>query len=334
MHFCIVNQEETMKERIKDIRFGIIGCGDVTEKKSGPAFKKVQGSDLVMVMRRDEAKLIDYAKRHNILRYTTDYKELLEDEDVDAVYIATPPKWHHFYTLEAAKHKKAIYVEKPMAMTTEECKEMIDVCHEQGVPLYVAYYRRGQEKFKKVKELITSKAIGDIRGFHYCYSDSAPKYNHDRAWLMSKEEAGGGLLFDVGSHMMDIILYFFGDVETVYGTSKNQSRIYDVNDITTGCLNFKNGVQGSVQLTFNAANKEDILRIIGSQGYIELSIMSNEEIIVVKEKQKETISFEDLEHVQLPFIQMVVDHMHGINDLDNTGISALKTQEVLEALQK
>lgn len=317
-----------------DIRFGILGCGDVTEKKSGPAFKKVEGADLVMVMRRDEAKLKDYATRHNIQSYTTDYELLLQNESIDAVYIATPPKWHHFYTLEAAKHKKAVYVEKPMALTTQECKEMIEACKQEGVPLYVAYYRRGQEKFKKVKTLIESGLLGPIRSFHYCYSCQSPQFNPDRAWLMAKEEAGGGLLYDIGSHMIDMILFLLGEVDSIKGCSNNQGKNYEVNDITTGFLTFKSGVQGSLQLTFNTDVKEDVLKIIGDKGFIQCSIMSNEAVLLVAGDTRETFSFEEIEHVAQPFIQLVVDQIHGLNDLDNTGISGLKTQEVLEVLNR
>jgi predicted dehydrogenase len=158
---------------MKDIRFGIIGCGDVTEKKSGPAFRKVEGSELVMVMRRDAKKLESYAKRHQVDKYTTDYLALLSDPDIDAVYIATPPKWHHFYVMEAAKHKKAIYVEKPMGRSVEECQEMVDICKKYEVPLFVAYYRRGQEKFNRIKTMIEEGDIGEIRSFHFAYTGIA-----------------------------------------------------------------------------------------------------------------------------------------------------------------
>lgn len=319
---------------MKNINFGIIGCGDVTEKKSGPAFKKVDGSDLVMVMRRDENKLKDYAKRHNIEKYTTDYKELLSSDDVDAIYIATPPKYHHYYVLEAAKYKKPIYVEKPMALTVKECEEMVEICKENQTPLYVAYYRRGQEKFKAVKNRIDSGDLGEIRSFHYVCSREMPEYNPNRDWLLKSDESGGGLLYDVGSHMVDTLLFFFGDVKRVTGISANQTKIHSVNDVTSGFIAFENGVQGSIQLTFNGSIKEDKLIIIGSEGSIELSIMEGNSIIVNRKGVSSEIEFEELEHVQQPFIQLVVDSIHGKNNLDNSGIAGLNTQKVLEALNK
>ena len=131
-------------------------------------------------MRRDKIKLADYAKRHNVPNNTTDYLEILNDENIYAVYIATPPNMHHFYTLEAAKHGKAVYVEKPMAISVLECEEMVEVCKENNVLLFVAYYRKEQEKFKKIKELIEKNEIGEIRSFNCIYTSKIPKIDPKR----------------------------------------------------------------------------------------------------------------------------------------------------------
>lgn len=315
----------------KNINFAIIGCGDVTEKKSGPAFNKIEGSHLKCVMRRDKDKLMDYAKRHKIENYTTDYLELLKDDSIDAVYIATPPNMHHFYTLEAAKYKKAVYVEKPMALTVAECKEMIQVCKKNEVPLFVAYYRREHEKFKKVKELLEGNEIGDIRTFHYSYTSKLPVLDPNRSWLLSKEIAGGGLLYDIGSHMIDTILYLFGEVKEAAGISHNQSKEYNVNDVTAGYIKFKNNIQGTISLTFNGNEQEDKLTIIASKGSIEFSIMSNEAISITKDGIKTVISFCNMEHVQMPLIKRVVDTLMDRDNFDATGLYGLRTQEILEA---
>src|ERR1043165_6013444 len=130
------------------VRWGIIGCGDVTEVKSGPAFQKADGSALVAVMRRDAKKAEDYARRHNVPRWYADADALIADKDVSAVYIATPPSSHKEYTLKAAKARKPVLVEKPMAMSASECDDMIAACRDAGVPLRVAYYRRRLPRFE------------------------------------------------------------------------------------------------------------------------------------------------------------------------------------------
>lgn len=318
---------------MKNITFGIIGCGDVTEKKSGPAFQKLPHTTLKWVMRRNEEKLNDYAKRHQVDHYTTNYMELLEDDEVDAIYIATPPYMHKFYTIEAAKHKKDVYVEKPMALSVEECREMMEVCKSEGVKLFVAYYRRGQKKFRTIKELMDKNEIGEIRSFTYHYVNPIPQFHADRPWLNDPRISGGGQLYDVGSHMMDLILYLFGDVSFVKGISSNQGKVLEVADNTSGILTFKNGVQGAVQMTFNGQVREDQLTIVGSEGTLKFGIMNNEPLEVLKSNGVDTISFEQLDHVQMPMINEVALAMAGEGDLDATGLYGLRTQEVIEALR-
>src|SRR5438067_5233611 len=141
----------------------MIGCGDVTEVKSGPGFQKAAHSRLVAVMRRNGALARDYAERHGVPRWYDDAESLVADPEVDAVYVATPPSSHEEYTLLAARAGKPVYVEKPMARDHAECVAMIDACRAAGVPLFVAYYRRALPRFLKIKELIESGAIGEVR---------------------------------------------------------------------------------------------------------------------------------------------------------------------------
>lgn len=319
---------------MKTIGFGIIGCGDVTEKKSGPAFQKIEGSKLVAVMRRDPIKLADYAVRHGVEKYSTNYLDLLTDPEIDAVYIATPPYMHHFYTLEAARHGKHVYVEKPMAITVQECREMMDACKAHGVKLFVAYYRRGQEKFRKIKEIAESGEIGQVRSFQYTYACPVPVFHKDRSWLLSKKEAGGGLLYDIGSHMVDTLRFVLGDVTMAAGISANISRAYDVSDVTSGFLQFADGVQGALQLSFHAAQNRDEAVIYGSEGSLRFSIMDMEPAVLQKGGREERYAFEPLEHVQMPYIRHVVRVLQGIEEDDATGISGLRTQEILEAFEE
>lgn len=319
---------------MKKINFAIIGCGDVTEKKSGPAFQKIEGSTLYAVMRRNEKKLIDYAKRHGVERYSTNYLDLLEDENIDAIYIATPPHMHHFYTIEAAKHGKAIYVEKPMARTVEECREMVETCAQHGVDLFVAYYRRGQEKFNKIKTIIDSNQIGTVQAFNLQFITKNAEIDPERSWLLDKEIAGGGKFYDVGSHMIDMLLYLFGDVQMATGLSVNQSKSADVNDNTSGIIQFKNGTQGTIQFAFNGHENLDKTIIVGSDGHLEFSMMENTPVILYKDGQIEEYTFEPLEHVQMPFIERVVQTLLEKDQLEADGLYGLRTQEILETLDR
>ena len=145
------------------VRWGIIGCGNVTEVKSGPGFQKARDSSLVAVMRRNGDLAKDYAQRHSVPKWYDDAQALIDDPDVNAIYIATPPSSHKVYTIMAAQAGKPVYVEKPMALNFAECQEMIGACQEAAVPLFVAYYRRSLARFLKIKELLDAGAIGEVR---------------------------------------------------------------------------------------------------------------------------------------------------------------------------
>ncbi|HSK69323.1 MAG TPA: Gfo/Idh/MocA family oxidoreductase, partial [Candidatus Limnocylindria bacterium] len=285
------------------VRFGIIGCGNVTEVKSGPALQKAEGSELVVVMRRDREKAADYARRHGVQAYTDNYLDVLQNPGVDAVYVATPPETHAFYTIEAARHGKAVYVEKPMATTVEEAKGMLAACREHGVPLFVAYYRRGQPKFLKAKELLESGAIGQVMSFHYLFATPPLTPDPARPWLMDRQKSGGGLLYDVGSHMVDTALMLLGEPREVVGRSANLGKRYDVNDVTSALFVLQRGVQGTMQFSMHAAESVDRLTVFGSTGTLSLGIMNQEPLDLLTGGKRETVAFEQLAHVQQPYIQ-------------------------------
>ena len=145
------------------INWGMIGCGDVTEVKSGPAFSKVPGSKLVAVMSRNPERAADYARRHQVAKWYDDAQKLIDDPEVNAIYIATPPLSHEELTLAAIKAGKPVYVEKPMSVDAAAGRNMQQAALESSVKLTVAHYRRQQPVFKKIKALIDDKAIGDIK---------------------------------------------------------------------------------------------------------------------------------------------------------------------------
>ena len=179
---------------MRTIRWGIIGCGNVTEVKSGPGFQKATNSHLVAVMRRDGAMAADYARRHGVPHWYDDADALINDPAVDAVYIATPPNAHQAYTLAAAKAGKPVYVEKPMALNYVECQTMVAACKAAGVRLWVAYYRRCLPRFLKVKALLESGAIGAPRlvTVRFYRDWVQPVDQTQLPWRVQPAVAGGG----------------------------------------------------------------------------------------------------------------------------------------------
>ncbi|RYZ20495.1 MAG: Gfo/Idh/MocA family oxidoreductase, partial [Chitinophagaceae bacterium] len=211
------------------ISWGIIGCGDVTEVKSGPAFQKVPGSRLQAVMRRDVAKAADYARRHDVPKWYDDAAALIADPDVNAVYVATPPSTHEAYTLQALAAGKPVYVEKPMALDAASAKRMSDAAGAAGIPLCVAHYRRAQPLFQKVKSLLDEGAIGRPRNVRlelFEPADAGLVARTDQPWRLDPAVSGGGLFYDLAPHALDLLLYFFGTPLSATGASWNAAGLY------------------------------------------------------------------------------------------------------------
>src|SRR5262249_27928472 len=153
------------------VRWGIVGCGDVTEVKSGPGFQKARDSALVAVMRRDAAKAADFAKRHNVPRWYADADQLIGDPEVDAVYIATPPGTHEFYAMKVLAAGKPCYIEKPMSRNAAEARRITDAFAKKGIPLFVAYYRRAMPRYEKVRDLLKLGVLGRPIALTHTYAD-------------------------------------------------------------------------------------------------------------------------------------------------------------------
>jgi predicted dehydrogenase len=297
------------------INWGIIGCGDVTEIKSGPAFNKVPNSLLVAVMRRNAAKAADYAKRHNVPRWYDDAHALIHDPEVNAIYIATPPDKHEAYALAAIDAGKPVYVEKPMTLHYLSALNIATAAKAKQVKVVVAHYRREQPIFKKIKSLLHDNAIGDVRIAHieFCKPSLTPTElaNTQVAWRVNPSISGGGLFHDLAPHQLDLMYYFFGPVEKMNGIALNQAGNYVADDLVVGNIQFTNGIVFTGSWCFNAAKAVDDCTIIGSNGSIHFSIFGGTTITVVVNGITQTFSFDPLQHVQQPMIEKTVQYFLG-----------------------
>jgi predicted dehydrogenase len=321
----------------KTIRWGIIGCGDVTEKKSGPGFQKAVNSELIAVMRRTSAKAEDYARRHNVAKWYDDADKLINDPEVNAVYIATPPGTHKAYTLRVAAAGKPVYVEKPMARSYEECLDMIGACKKNDIPLFVAYYRRSLPKFLKVKEILDSDLIGKPQSVNVILTQmpQADQYKSDPLpWRVIPEKSGGGYFFDLASHTLDLLDYYFGPVTSVYGNANNRMNWYPAEDTVSASFTFENNVIGSGLWCFTTAVKEDRIEIIGENGTISFSTFSHIPITIQTNSSKETIKIDHPAHIQQPHIQSIIDELLGKKKCPSTGETAARTSWVMDQIIK
>ncbi|MFK7984272.1 MAG: Gfo/Idh/MocA family protein [Saprospiraceae bacterium] len=335
----------TKKIKGNTVKWGIIGVGDVCEVKSAPAMQLIEHSELVAVMRRNTEKAIDYARRHQVPKWYDQAEDLINDPDVNAIYIATPPNAHAELTELAAKARKPVYVEKPMARSLAECEQMIAACKKADVPLYIAYYRRGLPNFLKLKQLIESGIIGEIRLVKIAlYKSSKPDIiaktieSMPENWRVNPEIAGGGYFFDLASHQFDYLDFVFGPIQSVSGAAGNQAELYPAADIVTSQFTFKNGIQGigSWCFTVDEIVTNDELTIIGTTGKLSIPFFGEPEIILENSnsKRKKKFKFALPKHIQQPLLQTIVDDLLGTGNCPSTGESAARTNWVLEEITK
>lgn len=322
---------------MKRIRWGMIGCGAVAEVKSGPGFYKSSNSALVAVTSVDPEMTRSFAQRHGVARAYDTTEELLRDPEVDAVYIATPPSSHKPLSLLAAKGGKHVYVEKPMAMRHDECKEIVEICEQHGVRLFVAFYRRAMPRFAKVKEWLDSGAIGDVRCVRAVQHQPPAKEDLSRStlpWRLVPEVSGGGKFLDMGIHTLDIFDYWFGAIEEVHGIAGNLAGLYDVEDTVTATWRHAGGVQGYGSWCYVCGHNEDFVEIVGSKGRIQLEFFSDKPLLLINEQGTQEADIPNPQHVQQPFIQSIVDDLNGIAPCPGSVESAVRSTWVADEVLK
>jgi 1,5-anhydro-D-fructose reductase (1,5-anhydro-D-mannitol-forming) len=319
------------------VSWGIIGCGDVCEVKSGPAFNKVENSKLVAVMRRDASKAKDYARRHGVPRVYDDATALINDPEVNAIYIATPPSTHELYLEQALKAGKPVYVEKPVTVNLASCQRMVKSAQELNGLVSVAHYRRGLTLFNIVKALVQEGHIGDIRLVQLrTLQASSGKHNHksENNWRIDPAVSGGGIFHDLSPHQLDIMYWIFGKPKTIHGFSVNQSKSYDAPDVTMLQATFENDVCLSGIWSFNVAAEaaEEKCEIIGDQGKLVFSFFKLGALEVITSSGKEILPMDYPDHVQQPLIDSVVKYFRGEGPNPCSLEEALEVMEMMEAV--
>lgn len=321
-----------------DINWGIIGCGDVTEVKSGPAFKKIAGSNLVAVMRRDAEKAEDYATRHKVRKWYNDADKMMDEAGVNAVYIATPPVNHVSYALNALNRGLDVYVEKPVALNAAEARQIADAAKKSKGRLTVAHYRRAVPMFLYIRKLLNAHTIGDIRTVQIRMWQSAkPKLVADVAdnWRVQPELSGGGYFHDLAPHQLDLMLFYFGPPEAYQGYSLNQSGVNPASDHVCGQIVFKNKVVVNGSWCFNVSESEvaDSCEIVGSKGKISFPFFGNK-VSWHTDTDKQAITFEHPQHIEQPMITQVVAYLN--NELPNPCSieEAIVVMDIIDAFSK
>jgi predicted dehydrogenase len=315
------------------IRWGIVGCGDVCEVKSGPGFQRAVGSELVAVMRRDGTRAEDFARRHGVPAWYDDADRLIADPRVDAVYIASPPGSHLELALRVAKAGKPAYVEKPMARNYAECEQMLAAFAAAKLPLFVAYYRRRLPRFLKAKELLDTQVLGKVRSIDVRYaSDGQLRYAgaHPLPWRLQAEHAGGGLFLDLASHTLDVLDFLFGPLQAVSGEASKVAAPGDVEDRVVMRFATVAGARGSGSWDFSSQVREDRIEIVAEAGTLRLATFGDGPVELVRPDGVESHSLPNPAHIQQPLIQSIVDSLLQRGSCPSTGETAARTSEVMD----
>jgi predicted dehydrogenase len=317
------------------ISWGIIGCGNVTEVKSGPAFQQVPNSKLVAVMRRDASKAADYASRHGVPNWYSDATQLINDPAVTAIYIATPPAFHEAYTIEALQAGKPVYVEKPMSIDLASCLRMQQMAETTGIPLCIAHYRRALPKFLAVQQLLASQTIGTVctaRIGKQQADQSATMANPEENWRVQPALSGGGIFYDLAPHQLDLLVFLLGNPEEIKGMADNRAGLYAAEDVVAGIVRMQNQVLFSGLWCFTSDNscREDIFEIVGTAGKIIFPVFGNE-VTVITSSGEQQLNFEPPKHIQQPMIEKVTRYFLGMDSNPCSAEEAIQSFRIMEA---
>ena len=322
-------------ENKKLINWGIIGCGDVTEVKSGPAYKLTEGFNIEAVMRRNTNKLKDYALRHDIKTTYSDAEALIHDKNIDAIYIATPPDTHEYYALKVAKAGKPCCIEKPMAPNYNQSLSIYNAFKDKNIPLFVAYYRRSLPRFLKVKEWLNNEYIGKVRHINSHLSKPASTVDISKVynWRTDFKVAPGGYFDDLASHGLDLFTFLLGNIKHAQGISINQQNLYDAKDAVSSCWVHENNITGTGTWNFGCHEHTDKTTIYGNKGTIEFSVFHDKPIILKSDSKNEQLFIENPKYIQIYHVEHMRNYLAGKTDFHpSTGLSALHTSWIMDKI--
>lgn len=309
---------------LAQVRWGVIGLGDVVERKSGPALQSVPGSSIAAVMRRDGARAADFARRHGVPRWYDDPQALVEDEGVDAVYVATPPGSHAEHAIRAAEAGKHVYVEKPMGRAALECESMIDACDRAGVGLFVAYYRRALPRFVAAQAAIRDGRLGEIESVRV----TLLRRSAGGGWRLDPILSGGGLFVDLASHSLDWLDLAVGAITEIGGTVDGGP----AESAVSASFSFGPTVTGRGHWDFAADQDLDEVEILGSRGSLRMSGFGTDPAVLTTSEGTIQLPADQPPVVQQPLIANVVGSLLGQAEPISTGTTAIRTTRVIDAV--
>ncbi len=315
------------------VKWGVIGCGDVAEHMGVPAICQAPNSKLVAVTDINADRARSFAERYNAKRYYDSIDKMLDDREIDATYVATPPYLHCQHVIQSAEAGKHTLCEKPMARSAKECKEMIRACKNNKVKLMVAYYRRFYPKIRKIKQGLDEYVIGRpvlVRLQNtWRYSPLDP--TDPKEWRANQEKGGGGCLIEIGSHRLDLLSYLLGEMREVSAFTDTIVADYEVEDCACLIMRFRNGIHALVNFNWNTSSKTDDFEIYGDTGRIVASPLDTERLCIYDRDKVSEYELPRCEYTHLPVIENFVKSINGEAEVFIPGEEGMKANQIIDA---
>ena len=320
---------------MKQLAWGLIGCGDIARKRVGPALRDLEVCDFVAVSRGRPKLAESFATEFGAKKWYGEWPELVRDQEIVAVYIATPVHLHARQAIAAAEAGKHVLCEKPMAMDASECDRMIAACRLNKVKLGVAYYRHFYPVIERAKKIIQSGEIGiPVLAQVNAFEPFDPEPTHPRHWLLQKDRSGGGPMFDFGCHRIEVLINILGTVTQVGAMRANVLFEREVEDTATALFRFERGSCAVLSVTHAAREPQDTLDVFGSLGSIHVSALNEGTMQVTSDAGERVETHSPDANLHAPLIR---DFVHAVmNDREPavTGEVGLAVAKIEEAIYK
>jgi len=316
------------------IRWGLIGCGDIAAKRVAAALGQGRGSALVAVARARAELAAGFAERHGAKRWHADWRDLVRDDEVDAVYVATPVWLHPEQAVAAAESGKHVLCEKPMALDVAGCERMLAAARGHGVRLGVAYYRHHYPVVARLRELLTSGQLGDVvLAQVQAFEPFDVPPDHPRAWFLRRGEAGGGPMADFGCHRIEVLLDLLGPLAEAHGLPDNvRFRERDVEDTCVAHLRFRSGSVAVLSVTHAAHERRDTLEVFGTLGSAHVSVLNQGDLRVVTSDGVREERHPPHPNLHQPLVEDFVAAVHERREPAVSGEVGLEVTRALERI--
>ncbi len=255
------------KRLTRKLNWGVAGLGGFAENSVLPTLNMLAKSKIVSLYSHDLKRAQTLGVQYSAKAFS-DFDDFLQS-GIDVVYIASSNNFHYEQTIKSARAGKHILCEKPLAVSSAEAKEMVKVCKENNVFLSVNYVYRFHPLVRKAKELLERGMLGQVISISGSFNIDYPPNENYRF----RKEAGGGPLRDLGTHVINLLTYFGGDVVDVKGYMDNVIYNSEVEDFATGIFKFKNGGYGLFNVSFNSAKAPNSIVVQGHKGYLTIENM-------------------------------------------------------------